>query len=92
MQLKNPFSKFRLISHLLPVGYLNLQNSLQTPLLNKQTNTVSQEKKDLLIEAYGHLEKYLDGKKWLCGDSYTIADISVVTTLSSIQVHHLSYH
>jgi len=58
------------------------------PLFRRKTSEVSSEKLELLKEAYGHLDKFLEGKQWLCGDSYTLADISCVSTISSIMCVH----
>ncbi|XP_043279816.1 glutathione S-transferase 1-like isoform X2 [Venturia canescens] len=63
------FSRLRFISYALIMG---------------KTDTVPIEKLELLEEAYRHLNNFLNGKKWLVGDSYTLADISCVTTISSI--------
>lgn len=47
---------------------------------------VTDEKIDILNNTYEIFEKCLEGKKWLVGDSYTLADISCVSTLSSLMV------
>lgn len=33
-------------------------------------------------EAYDSLNRFLEGRKWLVGDSFTVADISCATTAS----------
>lgn len=45
-----------------------------------------------LNEAFESLDKLLDGRNWLVGDSYTLADISIVTTLTSLEVNFLIIH
>lgn len=35
-------------------------------------------------EAYDALESYLDGSNYVCGDVLTIADLSIVATLSTV--------
>lgn len=32
------------------------------------------------------MEKFLEGRKWFCGDNLTIADLSILASLSSIIV------
>lgn len=55
------------------------------PALFLGEKKVSQEKKDSLNQAFGFLETFLEGKKWLAGgDHYTIADIANVSSASSI--------
>ncbi|XP_047351518.1 uncharacterized protein LOC124949832 [Vespa velutina] len=48
--------------------------------------TISKLLMDELEEALGFFEKLLEGKQWLVGDSYTIADICNVSTVSSLTV------
>lgn len=35
------------------------------------------------MEAYQFLEKFLEGRKWVVGDAITIADFSLVATITS---------
>ena len=37
-------------------------------------------------EIYSFVESFLDGRKWVAGDSVTIADFSSITTLTSLDV------
>ncbi|XP_015112058.1 glutathione S-transferase 1 isoform X2 [Diachasma alloeum] len=54
------------------------------PILRDGVTSISPEKRQLLLDAYDFLNKFLDGKKWLAGASFTLADISCVSTLSSL--------
>lgn len=57
------------------------------PLFLGLTNSISEEKMDKLKAAYSSLNRILEGKKWLVGDSYTLADIScAITALSATAV------
>lgn len=47
---------------------------------------VSADKIELLNNTYEILENLLEGRKWMVGDSYTLADMSCVSTLSSLTV------
>lgn len=53
-----------------------------------QKSSISKEMLDGCKEAYSYLDKLLEGKKWLVGKSYTLADISCVTVASSISVSY----
>ncbi|XP_017868946.1 PREDICTED: glutathione S-transferase E14 [Drosophila arizonae] len=39
-----------------------------------------------LHEAYDIMERYLDGQKYMAGDQLTLADVSIVTTLSTVHL------
>lgn len=45
-----------------------------------------EEKKKKLDEAYGFLDKYLEGGKWAAGDNYTLADIALAASVSTAEV------
>lgn len=52
---------------------------------------VSEEKKSAVNEALAWLERFLHGRKWLAGDSCTIADVSTYATVSSLAVSFVSF-
>lgn len=56
------------------------------PLVRKDTNMVPPEKAEEVIEAYGFLEKFLQGNTWMAGEDVTLADISLITTVTSLNV------
>ncbi|XP_029036237.1 glutathione S-transferase 1-like isoform X1 [Osmia bicornis bicornis] len=56
------------------------------PIFMQAAKEVPEEKMKLLNEAYEQLNKLLEGKKWLAGDSYTLADINCISTASSATV------
>lgn len=56
------------------------------PLVLKETNIVPHEKAAEIIEGYGFLEKFLEGNKWMAGENVTLADISLIATVTSLDV------
>ena len=56
------------------------------PIFLGGVNSIPDEKLKAMNDAFKTLNRYLEGKKWLLGDSYTLADISVSTTASSAAV------
>ncbi|KAI7815112.1 glutathione S-transferase [Rhyzopertha dominica] len=52
--------------------------SILMPKLKSGENVLSQEDVEKMQEVYQFLEAFLEGKKWVAGDSVTIADISIV--------------
>lgn len=67
------------------VLFANAKNAFK-PVFLQQTSTIAEEKMNRLNEGYEQLNKLLEGKKWLVGDSYTLADICCVATTSSAAV------
>lgn len=49
-----------------------------------QTKTVPTDKIQLIHEAYSFLEKFLEGQHWVAGSSTSIADLSLVATISTL--------
>lgn len=62
-----------------------LKNAFK-PLLYNETESISEEKMQMFRDAHELLDKQLQGKKWLVGNSYTLADISCASTVSSSSV------
>lgn len=58
----------------------------QESLLLGDVSSVPVEKMQALRKAYEFMDKFLEGRKWLVGDSYTLADMSCVSSLSSLSV------
>lgn len=54
------------------------------PLFLGLANTISEEKMDKIKAGYSTLDRILEGKKWLVGDSYTLADISCAVTTAAV--------
>ncbi|XP_060520839.1 uncharacterized protein LOC132698663 [Cylas formicarius] len=52
-------------------------------LLRGGAKTIEKDKADLVVQAYQSLEALLDGHSYVAGDHLTIADFSLVATLSS---------
>lgn len=48
--------------------------------------TVPQEKIDALVQAFEFLEKFLGDNDWLAGSTYTLADTSIIASVSSLTV------
>lgn len=58
----------------------------QFPILFLGETEIKQNLKDDLNTTLGFLEEFLSGNKWVAGDSVTIADTSIYSSLSSILV------
>ncbi|XP_043465373.1 glutathione S-transferase 1-1-like isoform X2 [Leptopilina heterotoma] len=56
------------------------------PILYKGKKGIEESEMYLIKDAYRVLEKMLDGKEWLVGDSYTLADISNVCSISTLEL------
>lgn len=56
------------------------------PIILEAAKAVSEDKMKVWLESYSYLNKFLEGKKWLVGDSYTLADICCITTVSTATV------
>ncbi|XP_033221943.1 glutathione S-transferase 1-like isoform X2 [Belonocnema kinseyi] len=66
-------------------GYLfNTLRTIGRPMFLHGEANVTADKIELLNSTYEILENLLEGRKWMVGDSYTLADISCVSTLSSL--------
>lgn len=50
---------------------------------------ISDEKRKQVYEAFGYMENFLEGRKWFCSDNLTIADLSILASLSSIIVRQM---
>ncbi|KAK3926201.1 Glutathione S-transferase 1, isoform D [Frankliniella fusca] len=66
--------------------YIRLRD-ITEPLWKQLTNTIPEEKKERVHEAFKSLDTMLEGKKWLTGDSMTIADICVVCEVNAAEIH-----
>lgn len=51
---------------------------------------ISDEKRKQVYEAFGYMENFLEGRKWFCSDNLTIADLSILASLSSIIVRQMN--
>lgn len=51
---------------------------------------IADEKRKQVYEAFGFIEKFLEGRKWFCGEDLTIADLAILASLASIMVRNLS--
>jgi glutathione S-transferase len=47
---------------------------------------IADEKRNHIHDAFNFMESFLEGKKWFCGDHITIADLSILASVSSIIV------
>lgn len=45
---------------------------------------IPEDKRKQLIEAFEFLEKFLETNEWFAGDSVTLADLAILSSLSSI--------
>lgn len=53
-------------------------------MIYDKSKSVSQESRLNVYEAYDFLNKFLEGKNWTAGNSVTIADLSLVSSISSL--------
>jgi glutathione S-transferase len=58
---------------------------LQAPVIFKGQDA-EPEKLEKINEALGYLNQFLEGQDWVAGDSLTIADISLVVSVSNSEV------
>lgn len=58
----------------------------QFPVFFLGETKISDDKRKQVYEAFGFMEKFLEGRKWFCGDNLTIADLAILASLSSIIV------
>nr|XP_015838196.1 PREDICTED: glutathione S-transferase 1-like [Tribolium castaneum] len=56
------------------------------PIIHDGKKTITQEDEIAADEVYSFLEAFLDGKQWITGDSVTIADYSLITTITALNV------
>ncbi|CAH1367311.1 unnamed protein product [Tenebrio molitor] len=56
------------------------------PIVYDGKKTVEQEEKDAIEEVYAFVETFLEGRRWIAGDSVTIADYSLISTITSLNV------
>ncbi|XP_076620260.1 glutathione S-transferase 1-1-like [Colletes latitarsis] len=56
------------------------------PIIFLDHKTISEEGLTALKEAFEYMDKRLEGRKWLVGDSYTLADLCSSATASSTSV------
>lgn len=59
---------------------------LQKPIRLGQTKTVPAEKIELINEAYGFLEKFLENQNWVVGETTTLADLSLIATITTLDI------
>ncbi|KAK5642254.1 hypothetical protein RI129_008421 [Pyrocoelia pectoralis] len=55
------------------------------PIFNDGMRTIPQDKADVIRGVYDFLEKFLEGHDFIAGDSLTIADFSIVSSLSFLE-------
>ncbi|EFA00485.1 glutathione S-transferase 1 [Tribolium castaneum] len=56
------------------------------PILRKGKTSIEPEDVKLAHEVYAFLEKFLDGKKWVAGGHVTVADYSLISTISTLDL------
>lgn len=60
---------------------------LIVPMIQGKTKTPYREAIDAVHEALGHLEIFLEENKFFIGDFMTVADITLCTTLNSLELY-----
>lgn len=59
---------------------------LQRPLLTASSSEISDVAFEELLEAYEFLNAFMEKTTWLAGEEVTIADISILSTLSTLDL------
>lgn len=59
--------------------------SCKVPLLGGAKG-ITTEDKDNTYKLYGLLEKFLEDRKWMAGESLSLADFSLVTTVTTLDI------
>lgn len=57
---------------------------MQRPIFFAGKKSIDQKDKDSINEAYGFVEAFLKGHQWVAGDFISVADYSLVSTISSL--------
>lgn len=52
---------------------------------------ISNEKRSKVLEAFDLMENFLEERKWFCGENLTLADLSILASVSSIMVSFLDF-
>lgn len=68
------------------VIFANALRSITKPLFAGKQTTIPKERYDAIIEVYDFLEKFLAGNDYVAGKQLTIADFSIISTVSSLEV------
>ncbi|RZC42909.1 GST N 2 domain containing protein [Asbolus verrucosus] len=58
------------------------------PIIYQGKKTIDQKDLDVVAEIYSLVEVFLQGKRWIAGDSVTIADYSLIASVTSLDVLH----
>ncbi|KAJ3663890.1 hypothetical protein Zmor_008110 [Zophobas morio] len=56
------------------------------PIIRKGKTKIEPEDVKLAEEVYAFLDKFLDGRKWMAGGHVTVADYSLISTISTLEV------
>lgn len=60
--------------------------TFQYPVIFLGETKIDNVNRERLYEALGFLESFLDGKKFVAGDELSLADISILVSVTSIDV------
>ncbi|RZC35594.1 hypothetical protein BDFB_005179 [Asbolus verrucosus] len=58
----------------------------QLPVFAGKKTSLDDPDKEILDEAYAFLEAFLAGNRWMTGDYVSIADYSIISSISSLNV------
>ncbi|XP_054739513.1 glutathione S-transferase 1-like [Anastrepha obliqua] len=58
--------------------------NIAVPVFYKNESEVPRAKINAIYEAYGFLEAFIGDQSYLCGETITLADFSIVSTISSL--------
>ena len=65
---------------------LRTQKIFQLRIKQQETEVVKENNQKLAHECYTFLDKFLEGKMWAAGDTVTIADLSLISTVTTIEI------
>ncbi|XP_068892686.1 glutathione S-transferase 1-like [Tenebrio molitor] len=56
------------------------------PIIFQGKTDIDDAARDNMLEAYGFLNTFLEGKQWVAGDFISVADYSLISSVTSIEV------
>lgn len=59
----------------------------QIPLIKQGLKDITQEALKVVDETYGYLNTFLEATKWIAADQLTIADFSIFTMLTTLELY-----
>lgn len=67
------------------MAFAALRRLMKSMIIHNE-NSLTERMLEDLDEVYDFVEAFLEGNKWICGEQVTIADFSLIATISSLNV------